>query len=424
MAASPYFPTQVHIAWGDSDSSMFVSWATEIKSPLAFVEYAEYNTTTLTVGSLARTRAGSCNEFLNEPDQPDSRKLHACWAEMVGLKPATLYRYRVASFLYDYSEYYYFKSKRDFKDDSTARFLVYGDFGIGPQVDDTIMRLIQETDDYKMDAVIHLGDLAYDLNSKNGTVGDIFFETIKPIASKTPYMVTQGNHEGPDTGCTEHYQYRLKMPGNSTNFWYSFNAGKAHFIGFSTEFVVQNQTELQDAQMQWLRQELQTYNRTAYPWLIVFGHRPMYCSADWSTQSVLEAVPYERHNVDCYESAPIVEDAFEELFYDYQVDLMLYGHVHAYERFAPAYRNQSVASEYSDLHTEFNAKAPIEIISGLPGQDESYAPVSKTPLPYSLAQTDEKSYARLTIYNETHLYWEQVASIDQRILDYLTIVKT
>jgi calcineurin-like phosphoesterase family protein len=404
---------------------MFVSWATDKPTPIAFVEYGEYDESTGQAVSLHRALAGSCNEFLNEPDQPDSRKLHACWAEMLNLKPDTKYRYRVASFLYDYSDYYYFKSKRDFKADSTARFLVYGDFGIGPQVDDTIAMLIEETYNYQHDAVLHLGDLAYDLNSKNGTVGDIFFETIKPIASKIPYMVTQGNHEGPDTGCTEHYQYRLKMPGNSTNFWYSFNAGKAHFVSFSTEFSVQNQTELQDAQMAWLKQDLATYNRTSYPWLIVFGHRPMYCSADWTVQSEQsESVPYERHNADCYESAPIVEDAFEELFYEFKVDLMLYGHVHAYERFAPAYKNQSVASEYSDLHTEVNANAPIEVISGLPGQDESYAPVSKTPLPYSLVQTDEKSYGRLTIYNETALYWEQVASSDRRVLDYLTIIKS
>jgi len=52
----------------------------------------------------------------------------------------------------------------------------------------------------------------------------------------------------------------------------------------------------------------------------------------------------------------------------YHVDLMLFGHVHSYERMAPAYRNQTVPSKADGPHYHYHPMAPIEIIGGIPGQ--------------------------------------------------------
>lgn len=49
---------------------------------------------------------------------------------------------------------------------------------------------------YRMyDAIIHVGDFAYDMNSENALVGDQFMNQIESLAAYAPYMVCAGNHE-------------------------------------------------------------------------------------------------------------------------------------------------------------------------------------------------------------------------------------
>ena len=45
------------------------------------------------------------------------------------------------------------------------------------------------------DAVLHIGDFAYDLHDDDGKVGDEFMRMVEPVAGRVPYMVTPGNHE-------------------------------------------------------------------------------------------------------------------------------------------------------------------------------------------------------------------------------------
>lgn len=45
------------------------------------------------------------------------------------------------------------------------------------------------------DAIIHVGDFAYDMNSDNARVGDEFMNQIQSIAAYVPYQVCPGNHE-------------------------------------------------------------------------------------------------------------------------------------------------------------------------------------------------------------------------------------
>ena len=45
------------------------------------------------------------------------------------------------------------------------------------------------------DAVLHIGDFAYDLHDDDGKVGDEFLRMVEPMTAGVPYMVTAGNHE-------------------------------------------------------------------------------------------------------------------------------------------------------------------------------------------------------------------------------------
>ncbi|OMJ90358.1 hypothetical protein SteCoe_7272 [Stentor coeruleus] len=421
---SLYLPEQVHIALDWEDTGMRVSWSADQPSYGSVVQYTPVNSPNDTVTKFAYSNMGSWKTFLNmDVSKILQRHIHVCTALMSGLIPGGYYKYRVGSEMYGWSSHFAFRAKRNFTDDPLIRLLVYGDFGIGQQAEATTERLIQETETYHYDAILHDGDMAYDFPSYDGSYGDRFMRQIEPYASKIPYMTSQGNHEA-DTA-TLHYLYRFNMPSKSKNLWYSFNLGKVHFLAYTSEPPFWNQTGLQKQQQEFIDNDLSTYNRTEYPWLVVFGHRPLYCSANWSTSGLEDWVPpVIRNNNDCLQDAQVVRNTFEELWHKYKVDFVINAHVHAYERLASVYHNVSVPCEYEDQNTCIGASEPVFVVTGTPGNQESYAPISPTPLPFSMAQDAGWGYSRLTVFNSTHLYWEQIRSVDQTISDWFWLIKS
>ena len=421
-SASIYSPEQVHLAWTEDDSKMSVTWAADSQSYGAKVQYTPVNSHSEKVNQYLYSANGAWTSFPNQ-DVPYilQRHLYVCKAFMTGLVHNQLYAYRVGSDTYGWTSQYTFQAKRDFKDNPIARLLIYGDLGVGEQIVPTVSRLIQETYTYDYDAVIHNGDFAYDLDSDQGERGDIFLRSIEPIASQLPYMVSQGNHEA--ALVLPHYTNRFQMPGNVGNLYYSFNAGNCHFISYNTELVFDNLNETQDLMMEFLNSDLKGLNRTLYPWVVVFGHRPLYCSANWTSSVFLNSVPLIRYNPDCLQNAEYLRSIFEDLWYNNSVDLVITGHVHAYERLANVYQNSSVPCQDQTTNYCKGAKAPVYIVTGVPGQDDSYSPVSPTPLPFSVSQDGRLSYSRLTIFNTTHMLFEQVLSESGEVIDTLLLVK-
>lgn len=59
----------------------------------------------------------------------------------------------------------------------------------------SLARLQEETQRSMYDAIIHVGDFAYDMNTDDGEVGDQFMNQIQSVAAYAPYMVCAGNHE-------------------------------------------------------------------------------------------------------------------------------------------------------------------------------------------------------------------------------------
>lgn len=70
---------------------------------------------------------------------------------------------------------------------------IYGD--LGNENGQSLGRLQQETQNNMYDAILHVGDFAYDMDSEDAAVGDQFMRQIEPIAAYVPYMVCAGNHE-------------------------------------------------------------------------------------------------------------------------------------------------------------------------------------------------------------------------------------
>ena len=134
-------------------------------------------------------------------------------------------------------------------------------------------------------------------------------------------MVTQGNHEietipiiAPHS--FKSYNARWLMPyaesHSSSNLYYSFDLPSIHVImlGSYTDF------DAKSDQYKWLQSDLARVDRTKTPWLIVLLHAPWY--------NTNEAHQGEGESM---------RKAMESLLYNARVDLVLAGHVHAYERF-------------------------------------------------------------------------------------------
>ena len=73
------------------------------------------------------------------------------------------------------------------------------------------------------------------------------------------------------------------MPENQFgDMYYSFDLGPVHFVSISTEFYYFLNFGIHTVirQYKWLEQDLQraVANVARTPWIIVFGHRPMYCT--------------------------------------------------------------------------------------------------------------------------------------------------
>lgn len=107
------------------------------------------------------------------------------------MTPQTRYFYHCGSNL-GWSPEFWFETPRQ-DSDWSPHVALFGD--MGNENAQSLARLQEETQRHVYDAVIHVGDFAYDMNSENAAVGDQFMRQIEPLAAYVPYMVCPGNHE-------------------------------------------------------------------------------------------------------------------------------------------------------------------------------------------------------------------------------------
>ena len=190
---------------------------------------------------------------------------------------------------------------------------------------------------------------------------------IAKIASSVPYMVSVGNHEydhsancnnggadvsgvgvngyhpiwgnmGDDSngecGASTYYRFNASTNGNSI-FWYSFDYNMVHFVMLSSEH---NYSANAPGRI-WLENDLRNVDREQSPWLIVNIHRPLYESEDYAGDTTVS-----QHLV----------TLLEPNLLEYEVDLVLGGHYHSYERTCALKEGQCVENG-GIVHLTFGA---------------------------------------------------------------------
>ena len=225
-------------------------------------------------------------------------------------------------------------------------------------------------------------------------------------------MISHGNHEDGDVSLARFCESWRHMPANAknqptfksangeapNNLFFSWDAGLVHYISISTEIqggalLGYGGSDLIRHQFEWLEADLKSVDRAKTPWIIVNGHRSMYCSCDGDCDQEAEQQRLGPWSNGTY--------GFEDLLFKHGVDLFVNGHEHNYERMWPTYRNKTTQSNT-------NPNAPIYIVTGAAGCDELHEPFTRPQPPRSAFRSNTFGYSPMTVYNDTHIRWEQV----------------
>jgi len=193
----------------------------------------------------------------------------------------------------------------------------------------------QRVNTTSIDAIVYVGDMAFNLEDNLYQNGLNFFTSIENFTAYIPFMPTPGVRD--DANNFEFYTKMISSPDDNlyNDFYYAFNLGYAHFvqINMAYYFTGTNNTLINNL-YSWLEADLsdanKKVNRMARPWLIVYGYNSFYCSNTTD--------PF----CGSHTGAAAGITALETLFYTYKVDLYISAsNLPVYERLKPLYKEKA-----------------------------------------------------------------------------------
>ena len=192
--------------------------------------------------------------------------------------------------------------------DRAFSFAAIGDSGTGSTAQYSVAdRLVALDPQF----VLHTGDVIYP-DGQAGGYDPFFFQPYQTLARRAPIYPTLGNHDT-HTQSGQPYLDAFYLPHNNpatTERYYSFDWGNAHFTALDFN------TGPDAAQLQWLQNDLASTDKR---WKIVFYHQAIYSSGPHGYEGWVEA------------KRALLTPIFEQ----YDVDLVINGHDHDYERSLP-----------------------------------------------------------------------------------------
>eukprot|EP00003_Mantamonas_plastica_P000778 TRINITY_DN1059_c0_g1_i1.p1 TRINITY_DN1059_c0_g1~~TRINITY_DN1059_c0_g1_i1.p1 ORF type:complete len:304 (-),score=103.93 TRINITY_DN1059_c0_g1_i1:20-931(-) len=275
---------------------------------------------------------------------------------------------------------------------------VFADMGATDVSDPSVMQLVMQRND--LDFIIGGGDLSYaDLDQ---TLWDSMGRKMEPVVGYLPYMVCPGNHESFAKFAAYQNRFGVYMPwqesGSNSSLYYSFDYGNTHFLSLNTEA---NDDMIADFSAQtpafsFIEADLEkASSNPQIDWIIVYGHRPFYCS--------------NHHSVDCLTNADIFKRNLEPSFKKFGVDLVITGHKHDYERCGPVFQEQ------------MDEDAPVYVVNGVGGSREHLMDSFLKPAPVWSKTTISKYGVSTLNINGTTLNWKLTEDVTGVVLDHITL---
>ncbi|MBK7764304.1 MAG: metallophosphoesterase family protein [Bacteroidetes bacterium] len=283
----------------------------------------------------------------------DNNLVHDHAIELQGLQSGTKYFYKIGTTTYSLqgNADNYFKTLpiASTTYNKPIRIWAVGDIAKATINQEKVRdAFLQFVDTNYVDGYLMLGDNAYpsgfDENFQHG-----FFDYFQNnITKHTVLWPALGNHEYDNDynkRLSHHIPYydifHLPTQGESgglasnTEMYYSFDIGNAHFINldsYGLEQVGTNYFGISDTslspQIQWLKQDLAA---NILPWVIVSFHHPPYCMGT--------------HNSDIEPDLAYIRQYVTPILERYNVDVVLNGHCHTYQR--SQFIHQHVGNESS-----------------------------------------------------------------------------
>uniref|UniRef100_A0A0N4Z3J1 Purple acid phosphatase n=1 Tax=Parastrongyloides trichosuri TaxID=131310 RepID=A0A0N4Z3J1_PARTI len=275
--------------------------------------------------------------------------------------------------------------------------------------------------------IIHVGDFSYKTLNEKELHGDNLMHKIQYLSAYVPYMIIPG-HEDIEDDDFLFYNKIFYMPYDNQRIsdidhFYSFNIGFITFIGLSSEVYEYSSSygcQPIIRQIRWLENELKEalFNRRERPWIISYFHRPIYCLFKSGKERCIDG-----ENVllrKGYKNIP----GFENYFHNYNVDLIFYGHAHAYQRNYPIY-NRTVYRYGDNIY--YNPPAPTYILSGIGNCDDcsidTYYKRIENSSPFEAKRSFEVGYTQVHVMNHTHIFIKYINTKFNKIEDSFWIVK-
>jgi len=280
----------------------------------------------------ARVFYGTNSTDLNKiADQSSNTTEHE--VILSGLTPNTKYYYAIADSageLIQKTNSNYFYTPPTVGSEEFTRVWVLGDCGRATsEQEDTRDAYYNYVGNDYTDAVILLGDNAYNTGTDSEFENKFFAYYDDKILRQTPLWPAPGNHDygsaspSRSTNCAYYDLFTLPTAGEAggvssgTEQYYSFDHANIHFLSLDSygENGGDRMYDTSGAQAQWVKSDLAA---TSQLWRVAYWHHPPFTMGS--------------HNSDNESELIQIREKFMYIMDQYDVDLILCGHSHNYER--------------------------------------------------------------------------------------------
>lgn len=286
------------------------------------------------------------------------------------------------------------------------RFVAWGDSGTGSSAQLDVAAWMNEVLPAPTLA-LGLGDLVYD-NGEWEKYDPLLFQPYATLFKSTTFWPALGNHDtGTENGAPYIDAFYLPTqggaPGHPSNSerYYSFDHGMAHFACVDSEST---STAPGSAQYAWLEDDLEHARARGKRWLFVFMHHPPYTRGTHDSTSESELITLRANLVPLFDAK--------------DVDLVMTGHSHVYERSFLARNHAVLQADLADYTKIASPDGTVYLVTGCGGKTGS------GPLDHPLMA---RAFGNVAGFNTIDVSWSEVRGRfierDGRTTDLFTLHK-